>query len=132
MVLQDACSGLDILLVDDEISFRTSLAEMLRDDGHAVRDYGAPAQVPELGSLCDVALLVTDYEMPGRNGVELADEFHACHPDVPILLLTAYCSEVLEANVAARSFVRLVQKPIDYGALHALIHAAAKTGSARG
>jgi two-component system nitrogen regulation response regulator GlnG len=117
-----ACNALPIVLVDDEASFRTSLAEMLRDDGHEVRDCGAPGEMPPLESFDGTALLLADYEMPGKNGLDLADQFHACHPKIPVIVLTAYRFEALEAKATARPFLRLAQKPIDYTALHELIH----------
>jgi DNA-binding NtrC family response regulator len=112
-----------IVVVDDEGSFRESLAEMLREDGHEVLAYPAPAAVPPLGSLDGIGLLLTDYEMPGQNGLVLADDFHAHHPAVPVLLVTAYRSG-LDAEVARRPFLRLAQKPIGYDALHRIIHEA--------
>lgn len=110
-----------ILVVDDEGSFRESLAEMLRDDGHQVLDYSEPADVPALNRLDGIDVLVTDYEMPGKNGLVFADEFHAHRPGVPILLVTAYRSG-LEVEVARRPFLRMLQKPIGYDALHRAIH----------
>jgi two-component system response regulator GlrR len=107
--------------VDDEGSFRTSLAEMLREDGHEVLDYPEPAAVPPAGAMDRLDLLLTDYEMPGRNGLSLADEFHAHHPALPVLLVTAYRTG-LGAEAAQRSFLRIVQKPIGYETLHRMIH----------
>ena len=115
------CRPTRILLVDDEGAFRDSLADMLRDDGHEVLAYPAPSALPDLAQLGDVDLLVTDFEMPGTNGLELADAFHRRHPVIPVLLVTAYRSG-LQGEAARRSFVRLVQKPIGYDAIHRTIH----------
>jgi DNA-binding NtrC family response regulator len=122
MTLHKGCSAIPILLVDDEDSFRTSFAETLRDDGHEVLDYGSPAAVPPFEGLRQVALLVTDYEMPGTTGIQLADAFHARHPSRPVLLVTAYRTQALDAQIGDRSYVRLFHKPVDYDAIHALIH----------
>lgn len=116
------CNSIGVLLVDDEPSFRMSLAEMLRDDGHEVKEYGAPDHLPALTTLGDVAILITDYEMPGRTGLALADAFHAHHPEIPVILVTAYRTRSLDTQVLARPFLRLVPKPIDYTVFHALIH----------
>ena len=115
------CKPTRIVLVDDEGSFRESLAEMLREDGHEVLDYPDPAAVPPPGAIDRLDLLLTDYEMPGRNGVTLADEFRAHHPALPVLLVTAYRT-ALDAEVAQRPFMRVVQKPIAYDTLHRMIH----------
>lgn len=117
-----SCSSIAILLVDDEASFRTSFAETLRDDGHDVLDYGSPGEVPRLDDLTQVSVLVTDYEMPGGTGIELADAFHAHHPRVPVLLVTAYPTRSLEGQMGERPYLRLFHKPVDYDDIHALIH----------
>lgn len=120
------CKAIAILLLDDEPSFRTSLAETLRDDGHLVVDYGAPAEVPSLHDLKDVAVVVTDYEMPGKTGLALADDFHAHHPETPVLLVTGYQTQALESQVLARPYLRVLQKPVQYEAIHSLIHEVAR------
>ena len=82
----DSCSAIGVLLVDDDVLFRTSLAEMLRDDGHVVWDYDAPADVPEPSAGPDPAVLVSDYDMPGKSGIAFADELHA-RRRLPVLLV---------------------------------------------
>lgn len=116
-----------ILLVDDETPFRESLAEMLRDDGHQVVECSEPAEVPPLDALDEIDLLLTDYELPGKNGLAFADEFHAHHPGTPVLLVTAYPSG-LDAEVARRPFLRMILKPIGYDALHRMIHECVPAG----
>lgn len=122
MLPPQGCNALGVVLVDDEHPFRISLAEMLQDDGHDVRAYGAPVDLPPLRDLDDVAILVTDFEMPGRNGLTIADEFHTHYPQLPVLIVTAYHTQTLDAQALQRPFLRIVSKPVDYDALHALIH----------
>ena len=43
-----ACKEISVVVVDDETSFRTALAENLRDDGHPVRDYADPLAIGAL------------------------------------------------------------------------------------
>jgi len=116
------CDALRILLVDDEPAFRESLAEALRDDGHAVDTYESAEAVPSLATRGDVALLITDYQMEGRDGVTLADAFHGYNPDVPVILVSAYQSDDLSERVAARNWLRFVQKSVGYDGLHERIH----------
>jgi CheY-like chemotaxis protein len=67
-----------------------------------------------------VAILLTDFEMPGRTGIELADAFRRARPCARVILMSAYA---IEDPVAARPWVRFVSKPVDYPMLHDLIHA---------
>jgi two-component system C4-dicarboxylate transport response regulator DctD len=109
-----------VLVLDDDEDFRTALAETLRDDGYEVLDYATPVEVP-LSDLGNIAALVTDYRMPLADGVSFADKFHALHADAPVVLVTSYSTAFLEAEVAARPYVRLMRKPFDYTTLQALL-----------
>ena len=108
------CREIPILLVDDDPSFRLGLAGVLGDDGHEVFVDAFPGEVPEDGRLRGVTLLITDYDMPGENGVAFADRFHASRPDVPVVLVTAYRTHAIAALAAARPFLTALSKPIDY------------------
>ena len=99
---------------------------MLRDDGHEVFDYGAPADVPSLRDLNGVAVVVTDYEMPGMTGLALADDVNAYHSEMPVLLVTAYQTQSLEAQALDRPYLRVVPKPVAYEAIHTIIHEIAR------
>jgi two-component system nitrogen regulation response regulator GlnG len=116
-----ARSGQVILLLDDDREFRSAVAEILRDDGHEVLDYADPAEVPPLQSLGRVTALVTDYRMPGTDGVTFADRFHAAHPGAPVIVTTSYTTAFLESAVAARPYIHLLRKPMDYTTLIALV-----------
>jgi DNA-binding NtrC family response regulator len=118
-----ACAECPIILVDDEATFRLSLAEMLRDDGHEVFDYPSATAVPVFDTLPYEAILVTDFEMPGSNGVALADTFRRARPAAQAILLSAYTIPAVDGAVATRPWLRFVMKPLDYDVLHALIHA---------
>lgn len=110
-----------VLLVDDDDGFRSALAENLREDGYAVVEYAAAQEVPPLGGLSDVSVLVTDYDMPGTDGLAFADRFHAVHPLVPIIMVTGSCTRHLQAAAAARGFVSLLPKPFHYDKLFRLL-----------
>ncbi len=122
-LIHTAADSLTVLLVDDDEVFRHGLAENLRDDGHVVFEYGKPGDVPPLSALDGVTVVVTDYEMPGSNGLYFADRVHTVQPHLPIVMLTAQREAPLEANAAARDFIQLVHKPVEYQHLHELLHA---------
>ncbi len=114
------CSELPILLIDDDESFRIALAANLRDDGHQVHEYSAPHEVPTVASLKTGTLVITDLQMPGVSGLSFAETFHAAHPTVPIVLITAYGPSSLV--FCTRDFLHVRRKPFDYEDLHGLLH----------
>lgn len=112
---------LRVLLVDDDEVFRQGLAENLREDGHTVFEYGAADEVPP-SAFEAATIVVTDFELPGNDGLGLAEHAHAAQPRLPVVLVTAHPDALVSVNAAARSSVILVQKPVDYHRFHQLLH----------
>ena len=110
-----------VLLLDEDADFRLALAANLADDGHGVCHFGRPAEVPPLASLEALTLLILDHQFEGETGLAFADRFHASHPGVPVVMLTAYESERLRSEAARRPFLTLRRKPIDYEELARLL-----------
>ena len=126
-----------ILLIDDDPDFRTGLAANLRDDGHEVREFENPGDLPGLDTLGHVDAVISDFQMAECDGLGLADRFHAVYPNTPFIMVTAYWSHHLDAEMAKRKFVRLQRKPLDYEDLLAVLSpcpsgVAANQGSVRG
>jgi CheY-like chemotaxis protein len=70
----------------------------------------------------DLALL--DYNMPGRNGLELAAELRTLREDMPIAIITANIQhEILEGAKAVNG--TLVSKPLTEDSLRDFVSAAA-------
>jgi DNA-binding NtrC family response regulator len=110
-----------VLLLDDDRDFRSALAANLADDGIAVREYAHPHEVPPLGSFERLSMLIIDYQLRGEDGLTFADRFHAVHPEVPVVMVTAYWTAHLEAEAARRGYLTLRRKPIDYDEIARLL-----------
>lgn len=84
-------AGKTVLVVDDNPAVIDTLVAMLEDVGAEVgpcldaRD--AVAAIKDDPGAWD--LVITDYDMPGTNGADLARAARRLRPDLPILLLTA-------------------------------------------
>lgn len=112
---------LKVLLIEDDLAMRTGIEGNLELDGHSVEAHASVEALGPITRLTDIDLLITDHQLPGENGLEFADRFHALRPEVPIVLITAYFSRDLEARVGGRGFVRLLRKPFVYEEFHELI-----------
>ena len=90
-----------ILLVDDEELVRTGTCEILSDLGYEVIEATSGAEALRILRSGDVPdLLVTDYLMPGMNGVELVEQAKVLAPAMKALLITGY-STIAEGPGAA-------------------------------
>lgn len=94
-----------LLVVDDEPIVRLGTAEMLRDEGYEVDEADCAETALGFAPFDRFACVVTDYLMPGLNGVELAHRIKADRPALPILLLSGY------ADLEAFSALPYVSKP---------------------
>lgn len=115
------CDAVAVVVVDDDESFREGLAANLADDGHVVRAFADPSEVPH-AALAAAGVVITDYQMGAIDGLTFADGVHARHPAAAIVVATAYWTVEMEAEVAARPFVSLCRKPLDYDEIHAHVH----------
>ncbi|QIL03363.1 response regulator [Sphingomonas sinipercae] len=80
-----------ILLVDDEELVRTGTADMLSDLGYDVVDANSGAEALKmLRDGVEPDLLISDYLMPGMNGVELITQARTLAPAMQAMLITGY------------------------------------------
>jgi len=102
-----------VLVVDDSKLARIVVAKAitaLHPDWERV-EAGNAEQAMELVAKRQVDLALLDYNMPGKNGLELAAELRALHPSMPIALITANVQD--EIMAAARALnATFVSKPI--------------------
>ena len=71
-----------------------------------------------------VDVLILDFNMPGTNGLELAEELRAEHADMPIALATANVQDEIIARARAAN-VTFVPKPVNEEGLRGFISGAA-------
>ena len=89
-----------ILIVDDERMTRDALAKILGKMNYVCLTAADPElALKALAANPDVALILTDYKMPGKNGVELIREAKAAKPSLGAILITAFGE--IELAVAA-------------------------------
>ena len=89
-----------VLVVDDEPLVRMSTADQLEQMGHRVIEAtGANEALQLLAQHPDIDAVVTDFTMPHMNGAQLAQAMRERHPAVPVLLITGFAKESLDADL---------------------------------
>ena len=88
-----------ILVVDDEPNYLIVLSELLRDENFEV--YTAPGtdEAMSIVKEVDLDLVITDMQMPGKDGSVLMHEVKSHNEDLPVIIITAYAE--VEKAVAA-------------------------------
>jgi two-component system, NtrC family, response regulator AtoC len=106
-----------ILLVEDSQSLRESLSMFLKTIGHqAVEADSSEKAIDELAHN-EFDLVLSDFKLPGQNGLDLLKYFRSIHPSTPFVLMTAYGS--IDIAVEAMKFGAndFITKPLDPDAL---------------
>ena len=91
-----------ILVVDDEPNYLVVLSELLRDEGFEV--YTAPGtdDAIDIVKEVDLDLVITDMQMPGKDGSILMQEVKHYDDNIPVVIITAY-AEVEKAVFAMQA-----------------------------
>ena len=100
-----------ILVVDDSAVDRRLVGGLLEKSAVCTVQYAANG-VEALARMKEVApdLIVTDLNMPTMDGLELVKSIRTRHPDVPLVLVTAYGSEALALEALEHGAASYVPK----------------------
>ncbi len=103
-----------IWVVDDDRSVRFVLATALRDAGYDVDGFdSATAALQALGARGAPDLLFTDVRMPGDDGLVLLDKLKATHPQLPVIVMSAYTDVASTAGAFRGGAHEFLSKPFD-------------------
>jgi CheY-like chemotaxis protein len=113
------------LIVDDSKLARIVVGKAvaaIRPDWERVEASNA-AEALDLLTSRDVHVAILDYNMPGQNGLELAEELRRRRPDMPIAVATANVQDEVIARTRAAN-ASFVAKPISEQTLRPFLEGA--------
>ena len=101
-----------ILIADDDKTCRDSIQKVLEREGHTVRAADSVDKALEAIGTGHFDLVVCDYRMPGKTGIDLLVELRRQDSTVPVLMISAYADAVVEAAVRRLGALDVLKKPI--------------------
>ncbi|HEY7473350.1 MAG TPA: sigma-54 dependent transcriptional regulator [Gemmatimonadota bacterium] len=120
-----------VLVVDDEEAIRLALGELVRADGHAVREAGSGDEALAALEGAPADLVLADLRMPGMDGMKLVETVRARHPDTLVVLITAQGDERTAVQALKRGAYDYLPKPFDNEEIRATIRHAHEVLSLR-
>ena len=118
-----------ILIVDDEYLIADILSFALEDEGYLTVTAGSGQRALSILEREKPQLIITDYMMPGMNGIELAEAVraHSTLGRLPIMLMSGAQAHLGVARPDL--FVEVFDKPFD---IHAVLSKVKSLLSPRG
>jgi CheY-like chemotaxis protein len=110
-----------ILLVDDDVIALALLKECFHQRGISIQCAENGENALQLMQQRPFALLLTDLQMPGMDGLELARKARRLVPNLPIVLCTGAATPEICALADQIGIARVVRKPIRFSELFAII-----------
>lgn len=100
-----------ILVTDDDTACRETILKTLEREGHTLEcavDVDTAIQAVRRKHF---DLIVCDYRMPGKTGLDLLVELQALGSQVPVLIVSAFADAQTEASATKLGAVALLKKP---------------------
>ncbi len=103
----------NILVVDDEADLLELTCMLIESFGYHVFSANSGELALDLFKDKDIDLVLTDFNMPGMNGVEMISSFHKLDRIIPpSVIISAYKDKILSEEEKERlNIVSLMEKP---------------------
>ena len=103
-----------VWVVDDDRAVRFVLATALSDAGYEVSGFdSAQAALSALRTRGAPRLLFTDVRMPGDDGLALLEKIKQAHPQLPVVVMSAYTDVASTAGAFRGGAHEFLSKPFD-------------------
>src|SRR5437870_7330513 len=79
-----------VWIVDDDRSIRWVLEKALAREGIPFKTFATAYEVLQALAVSEPQVLVSDIRMPGESGLALLSKIKERHPQMPVIIMTAY------------------------------------------
>jgi FixJ family two-component response regulator len=102
-----------ISIVDDDESVREATRSLVRSLGYEVLTFGSAEEFLESAHVTATACLITDVQMPGLSGVQLQNHLIASGYGTPVIFVTAFPDDGVQAHVLKNGAIGFLCKPFN-------------------
>ncbi len=111
----------NLLIVDDEQSYRQLLSLIFAGEGHRVRTAENGREAVALLSQEPADLIISDVRMPDMDGIALLKAAHELNPDIGFVLMTAFATVETARDAFKLGADDFIQKPFDVEELKLIV-----------
>ena len=111
----------NILIVDDEQSYRQLLSLVFEPEGHSVLTAMNGREALEMLEVEQADLIISDVRMPDMDGISLLREARELYPDIGMVLMTAFATVDTARDAFKLGADDFIQKPFDVEELKMIV-----------
>ena len=111
----------NILIVDDEQSYRQLLTLVFEEQGNSIRTAMNGRQALELLQAGPSDVIISDVKMPDMDGIEMLRAVRETLPDIGVILMTAFASVETAREAFKLGADDFIQKPFDVEELKLIV-----------
>ncbi len=102
-----------IAIVDDDESVRVATRSLVRSLGFTAHTFSSAEEFLQSQQVEECSCVITDVQMPGLSGVDLQSRLAAEGYETPIIFMTAFADEAVQARAMKAGAVGFLSKPFD-------------------
>ena len=106
-------SKMAILIIDDHPAMRTTLKDILEEEGYEVNTASSGTRGLELSMKKKYDLFLLDVRLPDMNGVDVFKKMKASIKNPRAIMMTAYSMDELKNEALKEGAIAFLQKPLD-------------------
>ncbi|MBN2402230.1 MAG: response regulator [Spirochaetes bacterium] len=103
----------NLLLIEDDIDFKTSLANRLAKNDCNVTAVGSAEEALELVGSGNYEVIVSDIKLEGMDGLEFLSRIKKINEDLPVILVTGYANLDTARQAVALNAYNYLLKPLE-------------------
>ncbi len=111
----------NILIVDDEQSYRQLLSLVFEGDGHTIRTAINGRDALEILQTEPADVVISDVKMPDMDGIEMLQALRETQPELGVILMTAFASVETAREAFKLGADDFIQKPFDVEELKLIV-----------
>jgi DNA-binding NtrC family response regulator len=103
-----------VLVVDDEEFMVDSIKKLLRKRGFEVEGFNNPVAALNFARRSHFDVALVDFRMPNIDGIEMIENLKNLHPQIKIVLMTAYASVANAVEAMKKGADEYIAKPFSF------------------
>lgn len=110
-----------ILVVDDEETMRETLEMLLEHWGYEVKTAPDGSEITKLIQGFKPDILFLNYNMPGKDGLQLLPEIKILKHDLPVIIISGSGIKGIDTQSLELGAIAFMSKPLDYEGVKKII-----------